>query len=194
MTISHTIATLLFAALLLSWASTAVAQIYKTVDADGNVVFTDVPPNNPSGAVELKEYNTYEALQPTNPTVRLSPDPDSDRQTPAREPVSYSKIAIVGPASDETLRRNDGNVSVTVESEPAVDRQSGHEYQVLLDGTIAARGNGTTFLLENTDRGTHQLTVQVIDQGGKILGQSSPVTFHLLRFSALSGAKNRARP
>jgi hypothetical protein len=39
-------------------------------------------------------------------------------------------------------------------------------------------------MLANVDRGTHSANVEIIDDAGKVLMVSIPITFHLLRVAA----------
>ena len=164
-------------------------QIYKTVDKDGNVVFTDVPPRDGSDAVKLEKYNVY-----TPPTPTPSPAADDGRQNraadtaedeSAEQQARYDRISIIAPAHDESIRQNAGTVNVSVGISPKLHTSAGHRVQILLDGEVVADGASTNVVLENVDRGTHQIAAQVANANGDILAQSAPSTFHLLRYSVL---------
>jgi hypothetical protein len=169
------------------------AQIYKTVDEDGNVVFTDVPPNRDTGAVQLDEYSTYEpaAAAPAAQTSGRSAGIEEGETEP--EP-SYEMISILTPRNDEPIRENSGMVSISVSTVPQLDTSAGHRVQILLNGTVMAEGGMQDFVLENVDRGSHQLTAQITNANGDILVQSAPLTFHLQRYSALFSPQNKAKP
>jgi hypothetical protein len=167
------------------FAGSMHAEIYKTVDADGNVVFTDVPPKDQSKAIVLETQNTY--------TPEASAAPKQSPERPAEEepaPVLYDHIAIVAPQHDAPVRENTGNVTVVVTSNPALDSSRGHTMQILVDGQIASSGQSNSVALTNLDRGTHQLTAQIVDGNGQIVVSSSPITFHMLRYSALKPRQN----
>ena len=56
------------------------AAIYKTVDEEGNIVYTDVKPNKDAKAVEVVPRNTYQT--PTQPADDLW-SPEQDLPDPA---------------------------------------------------------------------------------------------------------------
>ena len=71
---------LLAAALLL--AIPASAQIYKTTDEHGNVVFTDSPPPGEGEQVELPQTNTTPPPPVVAPIERPAPEPETVEAAP----------------------------------------------------------------------------------------------------------------
>jgi len=162
------------AALLLAVALPVSAAVYSYTDADGNRAFTDRPAGRTVEEVNLKPSNSMPA--PPAPAMRAAKP-----VAPKIAVVSYH-LRVLSPAADETIRNNAGNVSVTVEAEPAL--QPGHAYQVLLDGQpFGAPGEQASFELGNVDRGTHQLAVAVVDEEERVLQRTEDQPFHLLRTS-----------
>ncbi len=158
--------------LLLGLNQAAVsAKVYKTVDEDGNIIFSDAPADD---SVEVKLDDP------------ISIPPATDRQfeyTPQQKKTSlYKKIQIVSPKNDEAIRSNEGTVSVSVVVEPALS--SGHTVVLYLDGQEYGRGS-TSFNLSNLDRGTHSLRAVVKSADDKLLLSSATISFHILRHSAL---------
>jgi hypothetical protein len=91
-------------------------------------------------------------------------------------------LRILLPLPDATIRDNAGNLIVTASSEPAL--HGGHRFRLLLDGQ--ARGEGgrsPVFALENIDRGTHQLAVEIVDAQGRTLERTPSQPLHMLRIS-----------
>ncbi len=180
---SHLTLFLLLAALLGSPMVEAETKIYKKVLPDGTVIFTDEPVK---GAVEVE-------LPPpqTVPALRLPPQPPAatERKQPPRF-RPYTQLAIVSPGNDQALRANDGRMEVRVALQPPLQSRLGHRLVLKLDGQVVAVSTGNpSFVLENVDRGTHRLVVEVQDGDQHILKRSEPVTFHLLRRSVLLGPK-----
>ena len=91
------------------------------------------------------------------------------------------------PSADLTLHDNQGKVPISFALAPML--QPGNNVQVLLDGRPMANAAGASGVggLADVDRGTHELRMEVRDSAGKVLIQSSPVTFHMLRTSVLLG-------
>ena len=170
------------------------AEIYKTVDSNGNVAYTDVPPKKDEAgeSLILKQGNIYNApeAEVTPPTVKLSPEGPLPLDEPGLTAAlyQYSQLSITWPTHDLDIRENAGNVTVSVAADPYFDPASGHQIQVLIDGTVyPGVVSGTDVALKNLDRGTHSLQAQIIDGAGQILIASTPITFHLKRHSALFG-------
>ena len=175
-------------AMALSSSVPAFAAIYRTVDEDGNVVFTDVPPKETSKAVKLDNHNDYTppAAETASSNERATGWLADEEENENAAPTGYSAIAISYPGNDEAVRENAGNLTVTIESEPALDTNQGHSIEILLDGEPAGSASGASVALTNIDRGTHTLSANVVDRSGSVLGSSNTITFHMLRYSKLN--------
>lgn len=202
------ISLLLAGALALSVSGAdAASRIYRTVDENGNVVFTDVPPRpeQPGEAVELETGNTFTPPPRTTPaggetSVRLEDWLDGGEGAAEGESqgveeaeqttVNYQSLQITSPAHDAAVRENAGNVTIATAIQPSL--ATGHVMQVFLDGQLRQQGHATTFQLVNLDRGTHNLQVRVVDQSGSQLISSEPSVFHLQRRSVILQPGNRA--
>lgn len=149
------------------------AQVYRSVDKDGNVTYSDKPSKG-SVEVEVKELETVKPLETAPPIA------DKKDNKPA---AVYSGIEITSPQDDVSIRENTGNVSVTVSLNPNL--KNGHKLVLYLDGEEYASGTTTNFQLQNIDRGSHQLRAAVQNAEGRLLISSKSITFHLHRFSAL---------
>lgn len=158
------------------------AAVYKWVDPDGTVHFSDTPHE---GAQEL-----HVAPPQTYTPGRVPPITPREEAPPA--PVEYTRFELVSPTDDATLRDNTGAITLKFALEPALKVARGHKLIVLLDGQAQPAAKSGSITLQNVDRGTHTLQGQVVDSGGKILMSSKSITVHLFRQSIL--APNRARP
>lgn len=151
----------------------AAAQVYTYVDADGNRVFTDRPASDNAERIELPPTNNMSM------PASAAPAPAAEPRTRA---PSYQMLRILLPQPDVTIRDSAGNLIVTATSEPAL--HSGHSFRLLLDGQAAGTsGRSPVFSLENIDRGTHQLAVEIIDSQGRILERTPSQPLHMLRIS-----------
>jgi hypothetical protein len=182
---------------LLLAGATADARIYKTVDEDGNVVFTDVPPKDNQQSIELSQGNRYApvTVPKAAPTVNDPADDEADAED-AGSSIGYERLAIASPVNDEPVRENAGNLTVDLTIRPPLNTDRGHHVEILMDGAPFAHGqsDGGTIELTNIDRGTHSLQAHILDASGNILVTSQPVTFHMLRVSVLNPARPRPRP
>lgn len=146
----------------MAWAG----DIYRYVDEDGKVVFSDQPQPG-AEAVRVERTNTYQALP-------AEPPPASE--TPAEEAEGYAAISILAPENDSAFWDASGVVPVTVQVVP--DLAPGDRLELLMDGnSVAEPSRVTRFSVREVERGTHTLVAQVIDAEGKVLARSDTTTF-----------------
>jgi hypothetical protein len=169
--------------ILMLLAASATAAIYKWVDKDGKVHYSDTPIEN-AQPVEFKE-NTQNQIKLPPPVVRESaPQP--------QEPVEdLYQMRITSPSEEETLRDNNGNITIIGSIAP--DLASNHRLILLMDGqVIGAAQSIPVFSLDNIDRGEHTFEIKAIAQNGKQLASTPPRTVFLHR--AIINAVPRATP
>jgi hypothetical protein len=170
--------------LLLSWMLPATADVFTYIDANGNRVFTDQPKK---GAKRVE-------IPPTNNLTGTAPAQKPSASTRAAKPKAmfhYQLLRILVPEPDTTIRNIEGNLIVSVTSEPAL--QDGHAYRLLLDGQpVGDTGRSPVFPLNNIDRGTHRLSVEIVDELGRVVERTPNQTFHMQRTSLAQ--KRQAHP
>lgn len=165
--------------LLLCPVSLPAVEVWKGVDAEGNVIYSDrpVPGGQLMNAPDVQTISPPPT--PAQPAAAAQPAPGQD--------TGYSLIEILTPDQEATIRDNQGNVAVVVGLSPNLRSGRGERLQLLLDGAPASQpGTSTRFELQNVDRGTHQVQAVVVDARGRTLASSEPVTFFLHRV-ALGG-------
>ncbi|QIZ78311.1 DUF4124 domain-containing protein [Ferrimonas lipolytica] len=170
--------------MLLLLALPASAEIYKWVDADGKIHYGDKPVAGAEKVVPKEPMTATLSRAPTTPTQTQQP-----QTSPAQQRISY-KVKFTAPDNNATVRNNNGQVPVSIFLKPEL--ASNHRLQLFLDGSvIRTLGGGGNFVLDDIDRGEHQLQVKVIDKSGKILAYSSKRTLFMHRQSLLmpSGSK-----
>lgn len=145
------------------------AQIYKWTDGDGNVHFTDKP-HPGAEKVELPEVQTFSSP----PIPKLPPELTQKDKSKA---VDY-KVSIVDPPDQVTIRNTMGYVPVNVQVEPAL--KSGDKLQLMFDGMPLGEPQATTvFALRDINRGSHTLSVQVVNEKGKDIAKSKEITIFM---------------
>lgn len=160
----------------------AWAEVYTYIDAEGNRVFTDKPRSGSAERIQLAPTNSMTA-QPPAPKPAAPPAP---AETPR-----YEVLRILVPEPDATIRNPAGNLIVTSDSDPSLF--DGHSYRLLLDGeAVGEPGRSPVFALENIDRGTHQLAVEIIDAQGRTVERTPNQPFHMMRISLAQ--KRQANP
>ena len=168
--------------LLVCTAATEAAEsrIYRTVDEEGNVVFTDVPPreDQTSEQIVVETANSFLSEEAVGPQQQWLEAEEGEAEESA---FNYRSLVIVSPQDDEPVRENAGNLTVVAVASPELRR--GHRMRVLVDGRLLQEGGQSDFTLENVDRGTHSLSTEIIDQSGIVLIRSESSSFHMLRFA-----------
>jgi len=163
----------------------ASAEVFMYVDAQGNRVFTDHPKPGDARRVLLAPSNRIAA----NPTRAAPLMAQSSPEVQAL--YHYEVLRILIPEPDATIRSNTGEVIVSATNEPAL--QPGHRYRLLLDSQpIAEPGLSPVFPLSNIDRGSHTLSVEILDEQGRIVERTASQPFHMQRMSLAQ--KRRIKP
>lgn len=150
----------------------AVAEIYKTVDKEGRVTYSDVPP--PKGNVkpiELKTINT--TPPPSDMPIRLSPNNTQQQANQTYE------VLMTAPANGTTLMVNERSVTMSINLNQGL--QEGDALVYKIDGNELIKTTELSFTLEEPPRGEHSLSVEVIDSEGNILAQSDTTTIMVMR-------------
>ena len=154
-------------------AANADQTIYRVIDAQGKVSYTDTPPKDGKAEpVTLKEANTQPAVEARK------------AEKPAAEPaaIPYTRVEIVEPANDSTIPPGQLSVAVQLLLEPAL--QAGHKVQFFLDDKPQGPAAATTAItLGDLYRGSRTIRAAVVDASGASVAQSKPVVIHVKRMS-----------
>lgn len=156
--------------LLIYMCGLAAETVYKTVDENGNIIFTD----KPSEEAEKINIQDLETIANPNP-AKYRPGLNAAKQKAA---PAYKTFVVTSPENGAGIRSNNGNVSIELSLEPALN--PGHKITISMDGKEV--GSGTSVSLQNVDRGTHAISAKVIDASGNTL-ISTASTFSILRVS-----------
>lgn len=141
----------------------AQATVYKWVDKDGKVHYSDEPHKN-AEIVELKEKTLNK--------ISLPPVKADTNDSPTIEPVKY-QVVITSPEEEQTVRDNNGDFQVTATLMPEIKSQ--YLMALKLDGKAIGQPQiGGTFQLTNIDRGEHIIVVEAMTQSGRVFASSSP--------------------
>ena len=157
----------------LAMSGHVAAQLYKGVDAEGNVVYSDKP------------FENAETFTPPTLSVMDAPKvakPEAAPETPEEEEkveTSYSRFTILSPSSGETIWNNP-DLAVRMIIEPELATKEGHRIWLLMDGSPVVRHSGSPVInIGQVYRGTHTFEGQVRNQKGQILKRTSPVQVHI---------------
>jgi len=149
---------------LLLFTSFATAQhVYKTVDENGRVIYTDKPDGNNPEKIEVREPNLVPGIIP-------SPRPS---QTTPSAPNKY-QVTIINPAPETHLNPGTFNLAIDVTTQPTVHES---HHLVILDNGAPVAGS----VIEYIAPGSHQIQAQVLNRQGKVLGSSDTVMVYVHR-------------
>lgn len=153
-------------------ASTLPAQVYRWVDEDGVIHYSDTP--HP-GAEEIylpdgeppppgAGFETAQRAQPSN------------GDQPENQPFDYRSLEFAAPAPEETLWNIGGELTVRLNLQPGL--RPGDQVRVYFDGE-PREVSGLQVELQEVWRGTHNLQAEVLNGQGQLMIRSEPIRFYV---------------
>ncbi|VAW60224.1 hypothetical protein MNBD_GAMMA08-1321 [hydrothermal vent metagenome] len=171
------LSTIFLSLLVISFST--FAGMYKWVDEDGNISYSDQPPFK--GAEKL-DAPALTSVPPTKAPKKAQ----QSAQKIDKNVTKYTYLKITSPESEATIRDNGGNFSLSFAVKPKLNTKQGHYFTLNMDGKMVQdKFISTSASLNNIDRGTHKISVAVNDKSGKVLRKSKPITVYLHRQSIL---------
>jgi hypothetical protein len=158
------------------------AKVYRTVDKDGNITYSDTPSAN-SKRINVPPVQTISAPKPaaTKHDVAKPSVPANSGPAAKKSKVVRYRLSIVSPEDGQTVRQNEGMVSVAVSIKPPL--QQGDLIQFSLNGKPAGDPSAaSSATLSFVDRGAHLIGAKVVTASGTTKATAKPVTLHLKRF------------
>jgi hypothetical protein len=153
----------------------AVAEIYKYVDSNGVVRYTDKPPSKNAKPMELPTLQTYTGAEGSN-----SENADENELDSILLPTtaSYTGIELTSPGADQVFSTGNPQITASAQVDPGL--QAGHRVVFLVDGLPfpAPPGESST-QLTGLNRGSHTLQAVVMDSRDSIQVQSEPINFQM---------------
>jgi len=163
--------------LLLLVASITEAQIYRTVDNDGNIVYTDVPSDNAEEIV----IDITPSYTPPEITPLIVEEPLLETSQSVDDPLY--KLSITSPAQNQSFQ-NPETIIVTVGVSPELSELRSDKLLFKLDGKPIGKPQvSSSITLVELERGSHILVVSAVDKSGNVLKRSKSVLFHVHRRS-----------
>lgn len=165
---------LLLATILFLLPFFALAAIYQTQDAQGNIIYTDQP-SDKATPVELDPTNVVK-----NPQIKTAKKKGS-KVEPSDAEKTYTEFKITDPTDQLTIQ-NQPTIPVVVSVKP--DLLKGDKIAIFMDGKqVTSAAPGTQFALVHPDRGQHTLQAKLFGAGGqeKMATNSITVFIHYAR-------------
>jgi len=155
--------------LLISNVFATSTKIYVWRNDEGVLVFSDSPKPG-AEEVEIKEPNNMSSIDTS--VLDLTPKVIKE---------DY-EVEINQPAMNATIRDNTGSVYVAGRIKPIFKR--GLKIQLYLDDKPYEEPQAhSMFVLRNIDRGEHIIKMKLLNEKGKVIASSKPITFYMHRAS-----------
>jgi len=181
--VGFVLAALIFGLLLLVPQAALLAQdIYKTVDEDGNTVYTDQKPSDDAEPIKLRELTVVDPVDLGETEVL-----DGESENGQEGPPPF-RLQVAAPAPEETIWNTAYVLGVQVEASRQLP--AGSELVYRIDGQERARTREQNIEIEEVWRGEHQLQVELVGSDGELIAASDPLTFYMRQASALRGPPN----
>jgi hypothetical protein len=156
-------------------SSAPAAVVYKWVDADGVVHFSDQPVPGAEKIFTSGGSTRGILSQPAPSSVGL------DRPKPPSKVIQH--VAITSPAPGQTFTGGQ-QVSASLSAEPALAPNQTVTW-TLNGAPVGEDSNATELSLPDLARGTYTLGATVSDPSGQSIS-ADPVTFNVMRPSVMS--------
>jgi len=155
--------------ILLSFSSHA--GLYKGLDDEGNVVYSDTP------------FKNAEVITPPAITImdapKIKPKPIvADNEEKVAE-TKYTHFNISSPKNDQTIW-NEDQLTVVLQIKPALNIELGHRTWLIMDGkALVKKSRSLSLLIGRADRGAHTLQAQVRNKKGEVIKRTKSITVHI---------------
>ena len=153
----------------------AAQEIYRWVDKDGVVHYSDQPGSPDAVLVTVVAPNAYEG------DSAGAPAPTYDAPDDGAESPMYESLRIVQPAPDQAFFGTDATVNVVAEL--GGELQPDHALMFYVNGTLRTAEDGSGITLTGLPRGSHFLRAVVFDSNRNAVISSQQVTFHVRQAS-----------
>lgn len=155
--------------------SSSYAALYKGLDSEGNVVYSDAP------------FEDAEKYTPPPISVMDTPKSKADNKfAEEKKPAEfkYTDFDIASPANKQTIR-NEPDVTVTLKLKPGLNTAEDHNIWMLVDGKAVIKNTQSqTLQIGRLNRGAHKLQAQVRNKEGKIMVRTRTTVIYIHQTSA----------
>lgn len=171
--------------LMVLLAQVAGADVYKVVDKDGTVRYTDKPPTENAEKIKLREVNTVPGAEPLPQSTPVS------SYEPREAAINY-QIGIISPRADVTIPVGQRDLAIAVTVNPGL--QEGHLLVYFMNGELLEETTLNNIVVKDVPRGSHTLVVEAINADGQSLGISPPVIVNVIRPNINNNALPKPTP
>ncbi len=166
-------------------AAAATADVWRWVDENGVVHFSDTPVE---GAEQIDVAGSTRTTGSRVFTPPADAGDDGEDEQPAEEtPFRYESFSITSPAAEETLWNIEGVLDVSMSLSPPLQR--GHQVRVYFDGSLRETTSGTRVTITEVWRGVHNIQAEVLDATGQLMIRTPPTRFYVQQNSVVTGRR-----
>jgi len=177
--------------LLIPFSAGAEGEIYKVVDKDGNVTFTDQRPSADAQPMDLPPLSVISTTPPDPAPVAPAEGVLEDEQpvVPSLSDLRkmYRDFRITRPMPEETFWGTGNTVVITWQSSQPIQPQM--RVMVIVDGA-AQQATGSGSLSLTLDRGEHQVSAELRDERNRRIASTDTVTFFVQQHSVRQNRRN----
>lgn len=163
---------LLCFAFLAGIPSLAAQTVYRVVDEQGRVTFTD----NPERGGEAVVLAPLPGVSSSSSALSPAASQPSEKRSPGPPFMPYDRFTIAYPA--HKARLNSPATAVEIALSPAL--RDDHQLRLRLNGEINQSAmHSDAFWVANLPAGVHQLQAELLDAQGRVRHQTPIVRFHV---------------
>lgn len=150
------------------------AQVYRWVDKDGVVHYGDRPPTPGAKPAELPPLQTFSA-QGNGAAEESAPDTAAAPKPAGKAAQNGFRPVIVAPRAEETIREAGNKITIAV---AALPDDLGLVYYYDGAAQNSTPTPSTDWLVNDVERGTHEVAAAAVDANGNEVARSAAVTFY----------------
>lgn len=156
----------------LSTAEDGVYKLYKRSNSSGSAEYTDQPTEGYE-EILVQEPVRYQGGELGNGIVKR----------PADSAKTYEKLDLLSPEDGASFRDMRSAIPIQVRLNPGL--RAGDSFYLVLDGQQQGQGfRNTVYQLSELDRGSHKLSVRVINEKKQTQIESRSITVHVHKTKA----------
>ena len=174
------------AVLSLALAASAGAQdIYKYVDENGQIIYTDRPPTPDSEPISLRELSVVEAPEYARPERNQAETAQDGDELSMNEMRSmYRDFRLVSPTPEQNFWGT-GQVA-TIAWDTKAPLQQGMSVVYFVNGeAVSEPTTAATFNTQPMDRGEHTARADLLGPNNQVIASAGPVVFFVKQNSRL---------
>src|SRR5690625_4329991 len=151
------------------------AKVYRYVNAQGVVTFTDHPPTQNAKPMSLKPLSVMGSGAPG-----ITPAVTSTDKSAAPKTQPYAGFSMISPRPKETFQGTGRMLPVRLSADTPL--QSGDSVVIYLDGSRQGKYSSFNVNIDGIPRGTHKVRAEIV-KDGQTVASAGPVIVYMKQHS-----------